>query len=202
MVALITLLASAFLLLCYYTVISRYCKRRRDEIRRRRDRDRIEQLELESRLDQLIYDSTTNTAMNHHRNSRNSSTNNGLDERTIKAITVFKYRRGEGIIEGTDCAVCLSEFRDSESLRLMPNCQHAFHVDCIDTWLKSQSNCPICRSGMLYQANPPPPPPATTTTTVSGMRVERGGAMVVVRDLEESGGERCEIEIGEVNCGG
>lgn len=42
--------------------------------------------------------------------------------------------------------MCLSEFQEEERLRMLPKCSHAFHVACIDTWLKSHSNCPLCRA--------------------------------------------------------
>lgn len=148
MASLIAVLAAAFLLLFYYTVISRLCLRRR---RRSRNSNlhrnlRAEILDLDpesSRLDPMVHDPTRPAA-------------SGLDESFIRQITVFKYRRSDGLIDGTDCAVCLSEFNEEENLRLMPNCEHAFHIPCIDTWLKTHSNCPLCRSTM----NPTPPPPA------------------------------------------
>ena len=47
--------------------------------------------------------------------------------------------------EGLECAVCLSRFEDADILRLLPKCKHAFHLDCVDTWLISHSTCPLCR---------------------------------------------------------
>lgn len=73
----------------------------------------------------------------------------GLQQSVINAITVCKYKKGEGLIEGTDCAVCLSEFQEDESLRLLPKCHHAFHLPCIDTWLRSHTNCPMCRAPIV-----------------------------------------------------
>ncbi|KAK6923380.1 Zinc finger, RING-type [Dillenia turbinata] len=70
----------------------------------------------------------------------------GLQQALIDSITVLKYNKGEGLIEGTECSVCLSEFEDDESLRLLPKCSHAFHIPCIDTWLRSHKNCPLCRA--------------------------------------------------------
>lgn len=70
----------------------------------------------------------------------------GLPESVIDSIAVFKFKRGEGLIDGSDCSVCLSEFEEDETLRLLPKCSHAFHVPCIDTWLRSHKNCPVCRA--------------------------------------------------------
>ncbi|WOL02765.1 RING-H2 finger protein ATL54-like [Canna indica] len=75
----------------------------------------------------------------------------GLDESTIAAITMFAYKGGEGVLGASDadCAVCLSEFREGEILRLLPKCGHAFHRVCIDTWLRSHVNCPLCRAPIV-----------------------------------------------------
>jgi len=73
----------------------------------------------------------------------------GLQQSIINAITVCRYKKGEGLIEGTECAVCLSEFEEDENLRLLPKCYHAFHLPCIDTWLRSHTNCPLCRAPIV-----------------------------------------------------
>ncbi|KAJ0252195.1 E3 ubiquitin-protein ligase ATL45 [Hirschfeldia incana] len=45
----------------------------------------------------------------------------------------------------TECAICLTEFTDGEEIRILPLCNHAFHLACIDKWLTSRSSCPSCR---------------------------------------------------------
>lgn len=56
-------------------------------------------------------------------------------------------------MEGTDCSVCLSEFQQDDTLRLLPKCSHAFHIQCIDRWLKSHTNCPLCRAPIVASEN-------------------------------------------------
>ncbi|KAL2518259.1 RING-H2 finger protein ATL51 [Abeliophyllum distichum] len=131
-IAIIGILASAFLLVSYYAIISKYCGNR--FLSRRRE-TREANAELEENQE------PSNHEFWH-------VPTNGLDEAVIKSITMFKYEKGGGLIDGTDCSVCLSEFEENESLRLLPKCSHAFHVQCIDTWLKSHSNCPICRANI------------------------------------------------------
>lgn len=77
----------------------------------------------------------------------------GLEESVINSISVCKYNRDEGLIDGTECSVCLGEFRDGDDVRLLPKCSHAFHLPCIDTWLRSHVNCPLCRAGVVSNAS-------------------------------------------------
>lgn len=72
--------------------------------------------------------------------------NVGLEARVIESLPVFEYK-AQSFKDTLDCAVCLSEFEESEKGRLLPNCKHRFHVDCIDMWFHSHSTCPICRTG-------------------------------------------------------
>ncbi|KAJ0052729.1 hypothetical protein Pint_02674 [Pistacia integerrima] len=75
----------------------------------------------------------------------------GLDQAFIDALPVFLYKEIVGLKEPFDCAVCLCEFSEKDKLRLLPMCSHAFHINCIDTWLLSNSTCPLCR-GTLFTA--------------------------------------------------
>ncbi|XP_062116319.1 RING-H2 finger protein ATL46-like [Humulus lupulus] len=82
----------------------------------------------------------------------------GLDQAIIDALPVFYYKEIMGSKEPFDCAVCLCEFSDQDELRLLPPCGHAFHIHCIDTWLLSNSTCPLCRRTLfrsdLFMENP------------------------------------------------
>ncbi|TKY50396.1 RING-H2 finger protein ATL46 [Spatholobus suberectus] len=73
----------------------------------------------------------------------------GLDQAFIDALPVFQYKEIVGLKEPFDCAVCLCEFSEKDKLRLLPVCSHAFHISCIDTWLLSNSTCPLCRGTPL-----------------------------------------------------
>ncbi|GFQ03832.1 RING-H2 finger protein atl65 [Phtheirospermum japonicum] len=75
----------------------------------------------------------------------------GLDESIIKTIPLSVYTRKSGF---QDCAVCLLEFEDNDYVRTLPVCSHAFHVDCIDIWLRSHANCPLCRAGIFRPDSP------------------------------------------------
>lgn len=82
----------------------------------------------------------------------------GLQQSVINAITVVNFGKSDGVVEGTCCSVCLSEFEEEDTLRLLPNCKHAFHISCIDTWLRSHTNCPLCRAGIADNSVDTPSP--------------------------------------------
>ncbi|KAJ0678452.1 putative transcription factor C2H2 family [Helianthus annuus] len=73
----------------------------------------------------------------------------GLDQSSIDALPVFSYNELKGFKEHHHCAVCLCEFTEHDKLRLLPVCSHAFHTHCIDTWLLSNSTCPLCRGNLF-----------------------------------------------------
>lgn len=79
----------------------------------------------------------------------------GLDRSAISALPTLAYRRatcqgsgsgGKDKGSSAECAVCINVVEDGEMVRLLPNCKHVFHVECIDMWLHSHSTCPLCRT--------------------------------------------------------
>ncbi|KAL3824692.1 hypothetical protein ACJIZ3_020721 [Penstemon smallii] len=73
----------------------------------------------------------------------------GVDQSFIDTLPVFNYKAIIGVKDPFDCAVCLCEFEGEDKLRLLPQCSHAFHMECIDTWLLSHSTCPLCRASLI-----------------------------------------------------
>ncbi|XP_061357726.1 RING-H2 finger protein ATL1-like [Gastrolobium bilobum] len=53
-------------------------------------------------------------------------------------------QRGDG--DDYECPVCLSVYEEGEEVRKLPRCKHSFHAICIDMWLYSHFDCPICRT--------------------------------------------------------
>lgn len=71
----------------------------------------------------------------------------GLKKSVLRKIPVAVY--GSGVnIPTTECPICLAEFAHGVKVRILPKCNHGFHVTCIDTWLLSQSSCPTCRQSL------------------------------------------------------
>ncbi|XP_057781880.1 RING-H2 finger protein ATL57-like [Salvia miltiorrhiza] len=63
------------------------------------------------------------------------------------SLPVVAYRKQQMTEE---CAICLSEFEEGETIKLIPYCGHVFHAECLDTWLQLHVTCPLCRSHQLF----------------------------------------------------
>ncbi|KAK8507127.1 hypothetical protein V6N13_069917 [Hibiscus sabdariffa] len=72
----------------------------------------------------------------------------GLDARVLKLLPVFTFSSKTHPDSVLECAVCLSEFEENESGRVLPKCNHSFHSECIDMWFHSHSTCPLCRTSV------------------------------------------------------
>lgn len=76
----------------------------------------------------------------------------GLDKELVEAFPTAVYGDVKARMAAKsgplECAVCLSEFADSDELRVLPACCHVFHPDCIDPWLAGAITCPLCRADL------------------------------------------------------
>lgn len=120
MLATFGITATALLLVSYHLIVSKFCRRRSNP-----------------------------TTQHYH----TRDTSRGVDEKVLNLIPIQPYKNMEKEaslgIDQCECAVCLGEFEEGEPVRLLPSCQHLFHLQCIDEWFISHSNCPLCRSPIV-----------------------------------------------------
>ena len=86
--------------------------------------------------------------------------NSGLKKKDMVALPTSTYSNSgspsSSSSRSSACAICLAEFADGEKIRVLPKCNHWFHVSCIDKWLLSHPSCPTCRN-QLKSINVPLP---------------------------------------------
>ncbi|BFG35203.1 hypothetical protein CerSpe_214760 [Prunus speciosa] len=76
--------------------------------------------------------------------------NTGVKKKALKTFPTVSYSADLNLPGlDTECVICLSEFTAGERVRLLPKCNHGFHVRCIDKWLSSHSSCPKCRHNLI-----------------------------------------------------
>mmetsp|Transcript_30054 Transcript_30054/g.58819 ORF Transcript_30054/g.58819 Transcript_30054/m.58819 type:complete len:131 (+) Transcript_30054:58-450(+) len=62
--------------------------------------------------------------------------------------STYKATDSKGKKAPPTCSVCLETLVNGDELRTIP-CMHSFHVHCIDTWLRTKPNCPVCMYPVL-----------------------------------------------------
>ncbi|XP_021757663.1 putative RING-H2 finger protein ATL21A [Chenopodium quinoa] len=72
----------------------------------------------------------------------------GLDAPTIESYPKTILGESKRLPKPSDntCPICLSEYEPKETLRSIPDCNHYFHAECIDEWLRMNATCPLCRN--------------------------------------------------------
>lgn len=66
----------------------------------------------------------------------------GYSPEELKALPKSRFRGSEM------CAICLDHLSDGEICRVLPDCKHVFHLNCVDKWLSKVPACPVCRSSL------------------------------------------------------
>lgn len=79
------------------------------------------------------------------------SANTGVKKKALKTFPTVTFS-SDLKLPGFDseCVICLSDFANGDRLRILPTCNHGFHIKCIDKWLSSHSSCPKCRHSLIH----------------------------------------------------
>ncbi|KAF8406638.1 hypothetical protein HHK36_008728 [Tetracentron sinense] len=88
----------------------------------------------------LWYSATINATV--FRSPEKPSTEKGLSASELQKLPKTTGSK----LMGTECAVCLDEIERDQLARLLPGCNHGFHLQCADTWLSKNPVCPVCRA--------------------------------------------------------
>lgn len=76
----------------------------------------------------------------------------GLQKDSVEKIPKIKIASNNYIDasgEKASCSVCLQDFQLGETVRILPDCHHMFHLPCIDKWLVRHGSCPLCRRDLF-----------------------------------------------------
>ncbi|KAI3891364.1 hypothetical protein MKX03_031460 [Papaver bracteatum] len=73
----------------------------------------------------------------------------GLEESTIQSYPQIILCESRKFLnpENTVCSICLADYKPKDTLKSLPVCNHYFHVNCIDGWLRMNGSC-------LFAGNP------------------------------------------------
>ncbi|XP_049370723.1 RING-H2 finger protein ATL78-like [Solanum verrucosum] len=119
-------------------------------------------------------------------------TNNGIKKKALKMFPIIAYTtelKHPGL--DSECVICLSEFIAGEKVRVLPKCNHGFHVRCIDKWLNSHSSCPTCRHCLIETCqkivNGGSSNSTTTTSTISNPQVAAQEIIIRIEPLQHEG---------------
>ncbi|XP_064957860.1 brassinosteroid-responsive RING protein 1-like [Musa acuminata AAA Group] len=69
-----------------------------------------------------------------------------------EALLVMRYEELSGIVRyaDDDCTVCLCKFEHGDEVRLLTNCRHVYHRQCLDKWVElRRRTCPLCRTPLI-----------------------------------------------------
>ncbi|MCL7038192.1 hypothetical protein MKW94_026284 [Papaver nudicaule] len=76
----------------------------------------------------------------------------GLSDSTIQSypqVIVGESGRLPNPNDAT-CAICIADFQPNDTLKSMPTCNHCFHANCLEQWLRVNATCPVCRKSPLH----------------------------------------------------
>lgn len=153
LIAMVVIIATAFITITYSRAISRRFLRLRRSWRQWRRRRRLLRSYVPSSVGNGDIESPAYSGEDSYDPTYGYQLFSpyGLDEAVIKTIPLSIHTRKSSVHE---CAVCLLEFEDNDYVRTLPVCFHAFHVDCIDIWLRCHANCPLCRASVFRPESP------------------------------------------------
>ena len=92
------------------------------------------------------------------------------------------------------CPICLEEVIESENNKKVLHCNHTFHANCINRWLTTRNQCPVCRRRVPSRPRGRmiPPPPRVTRRSIPRTSLPRNIRRTAYTDRQASRNRRRE----------
>ncbi|CAA3007300.1 RING-H2 finger ATL81-like [Olea europaea subsp. europaea] len=72
---------------------------------------------------------------------------------SLAKVKVEDNKPGQACLVGDECCICLNGPAAGEEISSLP-CSHAYHSECIITWLLRNPTCPMCYKPVPRRSNP------------------------------------------------
>lgn len=96
-----------------------------------------------------------NVGLSRQELARLATTTFGALELTDKAKESKDQNTSQGSNDsGLGCSICYIPFTADNKVVALPKCEHLYHTECILSWFKTRTTCPICRLDMRDYLRP------------------------------------------------
>lgn len=84
------------------------------------------------------------------------SPSQGLDPAVISSLPIVLHQLWSPPVGASvdDCCICLGIFQEGDKVKLLPECKHYYHSECVDRWLSTHTSCPLCRASIRVHSLP------------------------------------------------
>ncbi|KAL6326386.1 hypothetical protein AAG906_008248 [Vitis piasezkii] len=80
----------------------------------------------------------------------------GLDPAIISSLPIVLHQQSPSPAGSSieDCCICLGIFQEGDKVKILPQCHHYYHSECVDRWLGTHTSCPLCRASVRVHSLP------------------------------------------------
>ncbi|CAO3630092.1 unnamed protein product [Cunninghamella blakesleeana] len=107
----------------------------------------------------IIIEQDLKNAKDKRKSTLSTLKNNNTDHSSQQDDEKTNQEKKEGDDDYDDdeitCVICLELYKEGQKVRQLP-CEHEYHCDCIDPWLKNKSGeCPLCKYDCVRHISTP-----------------------------------------------
>ena len=74
---------------------------------------------------------------------------NSIEHINNQSYLITVNEENKEIYTQEECSICNVNYREGDIIRKFDKCPHYFHYKCIDRWLNTNKNCPVCTVNII-----------------------------------------------------